>query len=165
MDAIAVQDSRNYSLVVLYDMHTDFFEKALDGISDEDAHRRLETDANHIAWLAGSLVQQRFDIAGLLGHQQRPTADTLFKNFQGIKSGVTYPPLTDFLVDWHSITPLLRQQLCELSVEQNNFILDFGEMKMSRFDFISFSIYREANCIGQIALWRRLLDYPALKYD
>ena len=30
------------------------------------------------------------------------------------------------------------------------------------FDFITFMCYREANCIGQIALWRRLLGYEAM---
>ncbi len=165
MDAITVQDSRIYSIVVLYDMHTDFFKKALDGISDEDAHKRLETEANHIAWLTGSLVQQRFEIAGLLGHDKRPKSDSLFNNFQGIKSDVTYPPLSQFLSDWNQITPVLREQLCKLTPQQSDYILDLGGMKMSRFDFISFSTYREANCIGQIALWRRLLGYPAFRYD
>jgi len=45
------------------------------------------------------------------------------------------------------------------------FFADMGFMKMSYYDMISFTIYREASIIGQIALWRRLLDYPALKYD
>jgi hypothetical protein len=35
---------------------------------------------------------------------------------------------------------------------------------MTHFDLIAFIIYREANCIGQIALWRRLLGYEAMKY-
>src|SRR5690606_24251040 len=118
-----------------------------------------------MAWLTGTLVQQRFDITGLLGYDNRPSADTLFSNFQGIKPDVTYPPLAQFLSDWQQITPILRELLCNMTAEQNDFILDFGGMKMSRYEFISFSIYREANCIGQLALWRRLLGYPALKYD
>ena len=43
--------------------------------------------------------------------------------------------------------------------------LDMGGMKMPWYDMISFTIYREANMLGQLALWRRLLNYPALKYD
>jgi hypothetical protein len=38
------------------------------------------------------------------------------------------------------------------------------EMRMTYFDLIAFIIYREANIIGQIALWRRLLGYEAMKY-
>jgi hypothetical protein len=36
--------------------------------------------------------------------------------------------------------------------------------KMAHFDLITFIIYREANIIGQIALWRRLLGKEAMKY-
>jgi len=35
----------------------------------------------------------------------------------------------------------------------------------SIYELITFTTYREASCIGQIALWRRLLNYPAMKYD
>jgi hypothetical protein len=35
---------------------------------------------------------------------------------------------------------------------------------MSFYELVSFMIYREANCIGQVALWRRLLGYAALNY-
>jgi hypothetical protein len=40
-----------------------------------------------------------------------------------------------------------------------------GGMKMSWYDMITFTMYREASMIGQLALWRRLLGHPALKYD
>ena len=36
--------------------------------------------------------------------------------------------------------------------------------EMRHYDLVTFIIYREANCIGQIALWRRLLGYEAMKY-
>ena len=37
-------------------------------------------------------------------------------------------------------------------------------MKMTYYELITFIIYREANIIGQLALWRRLLGYEAMKY-
>ena len=45
-----------FSFLVLYDMHSTYFHSVLEGIKDEDRHNRLNTKANHIAWLAGSLV-------------------------------------------------------------------------------------------------------------
>jgi len=36
---------------------------------------------------------------------------------------------------------------------------------MPYFDLIAFMTYREANLIGQIILWRRLLGYEGIKYD
>ena len=49
--------------------------------------------------------------------------------------------------------------------EQLEAIIDMGSIKMSKYELITFMIYREASIIGQIALWRRLLGYDAMKYD
>jgi hypothetical protein len=58
--------NRMQGILPLFDMQTGYFPNALIGISDSDAHKRLDTAANHVAWLAGSLVQQRFELAGWL---------------------------------------------------------------------------------------------------
>ena len=157
--------TRMFSLVVLFDMHTKYFHSVLDGISDNDAHNRLQTKANHIAWLAGSLVQQRFEMANLLGIDQKQVAHKLFENNQGIKDNVDYPPLDQFKKDWDRITPGLRNAY--MNVTDQKLDSDFEmmpDMKMKIYDLVSFITYREANCIGQIALWRRLLGYDPMKY-
>jgi hypothetical protein len=87
------KSSRMHSLVILFDMHTDFLRKAIEGISDKDTNNRLNTKANHIAWITGSLVQERFELAGMLGKDFKQNAFELFKNHQGIQDGVTYPSL------------------------------------------------------------------------
>ncbi|MEO5673663.1 MAG: DinB family protein, partial [Chitinophagales bacterium] len=46
----------------MYDYHTKLFSNAIEGISDNDASNRLGTKANHVAWLAGSLVQERYQL-------------------------------------------------------------------------------------------------------
>ena len=149
----------------MYDLQTPFFNSVLDGISDHDAHNRMNTKANHIAWLAGSLVQQRYEMAGLLGagdHQQ--AAHDLFKDNKGIQDGLTYPSLESFKKDWAAISPIYREALTKVTDEKLDSILDMGGMKFPYFDMVTFCTYREANCIGQIALYRRLLGYEAMKY-
>ena len=157
--------TRMQSLVILFDMHTDYFTRALDGISDKDAHNRLATKANHVAWLTGSLVQERFEMAKLLGIQEIPASNDLFKDHQGIQDNVTYPSLETFKSDWKKISPLLRAAFINATDERLNEMIEMPGMKFSLFEYVTFLIYREANCIGQIALWRRLMDYPGLKYD
>jgi hypothetical protein len=156
---------RMQSLLALYDMQTRFFLNVIDGISDEDRHQRLNTKANHIAWLTGSLVQQRYELARLLGSDMKQAADELFKDYKGIQDDVNYPPLSTFQKDWETVTPVLRNALVHISDALLDSPFEMEEMKMSHFDLVAFIIYREANCIGQIALWRRLLGYPAMKYD
>jgi hypothetical protein len=158
--------NRMYPLIVLYDMHTKFFLKAIEGISDKDAHNRLNTKANHIAWLTGSLVQERYEMAGLLGATGlKQSANELFKDRKGIQDNVTYPPLAEFKKDWETISPVLRNALVNVGDEKLDSKFEMPEMAMPYFDLITFITYREANCIGQIALWRRLLGYDAIKYD
>ena len=162
---IKTASNRMISLVVLYDTHTTFLKSATEGISDHDAHNRLNTKANHVAWLTGSLVQQRFELAKLLGIDQKQSADEFFTNNKGIQDNITYPPLNGFKKDWEQISPLLRNALAVVSEEKLDSLFEMmpGE-KMTHYDLIAFMVYREANCIGQIALWRRLLGYEAMKY-
>ena len=157
--------TRMQSLVILYDMQTTFFKSALDGIDDKNAHNRLNTKANHVAWLAGSLVEMRYEIVRDTGIDMKQAAHELFKDGKGIQDDLTYPSLSNFGKDWDTISPVTRNAFVELTDEKLDSQIEMGGMKMSFFDMVSFTIYREANCIGQIALWRRLLGYEAMKYE
>lgn len=154
------------TLPTLYDMQTIYFLNALDGISDKDAHARNGTRANHIAWLTGSLVQQRFELASYLDDSKNyeQQAVELFNNNQGIKDEITYPSLEKFKEDWKKVSPILRELLVGADDEQLDKEVKMPGMSFPTFDLITFISYREANCIGQIALWRRLLGYDAMKY-
>ncbi len=163
METKPVSD-RMYSLLVLYDMHTDFFSKALDGISDADSHNRLNTKANHIAWLTGSLVEQRSEMANSLGTDYHQQAHELFKDNKGIQDDVTYPSLDSFKKDWFVVSPLCRDAFMKITDEKLDSDFEMPGMTFPYFDMITFMLYREANIIGQIALWRRLLGYEAMKY-
>ncbi|PSL44762.1 hypothetical protein CLV51_105134 [Chitinophaga niastensis] len=156
--------NRMLAIITLFDMHTSFLPKVVDGFSEKDAQNRLNTKANHVAWLTGSLVQGRCEVAGFLGIPLKQAADELFKMHKGIQDDVTYPSLESFKKDWEIVTPPLRTALLTVTDEQLDKRLEIPEMSMSYYDYISFLVYREANCIGQIALWRRLLGYPAMNY-
>ena len=58
---------RKHGLLVLFDLHTNFYHSAIAGITDGDAANRLTTKANHVAWLAGSLVEERYELAKIFG--------------------------------------------------------------------------------------------------
>ena len=156
--------NRLYALIDLFDLHTPFFDSVLEGISDEDSINRLNTKANHVAWLAGSLVQERYELANLLGLNLKSNADELFNDHKGIQENAIYPSLDSFKKDWKEISPVLKVQLLKATDQELDKVLEFTGMSFPLYDMISFQMYREANCIGQIALWRRLLGYDAMKY-
>lgn len=153
-----------HGLIVLYDLHTTYFPRAIEGISTADASKRLDTKANHIAWLAGSLVQERFELAQIFGLELKSASHELFADHKGIQADVTYPSLDVYRQDWEKISPLLRAKLLEASDEKLDEVLNFPGMSFSIYEMVSFDTYREANCIGQIALWRRLLNYDPINY-
>jgi hypothetical protein len=118
METIKVTDNRMFSLIYLYDMHTAYFTNVIEGISGKDSLERLDTKANHIAWITGSLVHQRYELANSLGIDLKHSAHELFKNNWGINDKITYPSLAAFKKDWEIISPLLKNALLEISDEK-----------------------------------------------
>jgi len=160
-----VKSTRMQGIIALYDLQTPFFAFVTENIPHEDTQKRLDTKANHIGWLAGALVEQRFDLARQLGYDGHQQANELFKDFKGIQDGVEYPSIASYQQDWDKITPVLKESLSKLSDEELERRIDMGpEFSMSLYELITFSIYREANIVGQIALWRRLLGHPGMRY-
>ena len=166
MEAITVRVKRLYAVAANIDMQTALFKNAVEGISISDAHNRLNTKANHIAWLAGSLVQQRFETVNLFtgNNELKQQADDLFKDFQGIKDDVTYPSFEQYLADWDKISPILKAEIENAESAKLDSKIEFPEMTITVLEMLTFVMYREANHIGQIALWRRLLGYEPMKY-
>jgi hypothetical protein len=161
---INVADSRMYGILALYDMHTSFLKNAIDGLDDDDAHNRLGTKANHVAWLAGSLVESRFEGVRNLGMDMKQEAHELFKDHQGIQDDVKYPSLAQYLVDWERVGPVLRELSVKLSAAELDKPFNMPGMEMTYYELIAFMTYREASIIGQVALWRRLLGYAPMNY-
>jgi hypothetical protein len=159
------RSNRTTALLSLFDYQTGFFPRVLEGISEEDMHNRLNTGANHPAWLAGSLVAQRFMMASETGSGLKQTGEELFKTNKGIQDDARYPTAAEYLADWLRITPEAREALLAIDDQKLDSEIDMGGMKMTYYEMICFSIYREASIIGQLALWRRLLGYPAMRYD
>ena len=154
-------------LIGLYDFHTKLFYNVLVDISDKDANNRLGTEANHIAWIAGSLVHTRYTIANAIGINKKQASDILFENNKGIQDNAAYPSLAEFKKDWENISTVLKDALADLNEDQLNGPDPFnmpGE-NYTLFDTLTMCIDRESYCIGQIGLYRRLLGYAAMKYD
>lgn len=165
METKTASKSALHALIDLYDLHTRLFQNVIEGLSTKDANNRLHTQANHPSWIAGSVVHARFELAHALGDKHTATFDDLFKNHKGIQDHTTYPPLDEYIHDWHVISPVLRNALVKMTDEQLDNIapFDMGE-EVTFYDGISFIIDRESYCIGQLGLYRRLLGYEPMMY-
>ena len=157
--------TRTEGLVALFDLQTGLLSRALDGLSEDDMYNRLGTKANHMAWLTGSLVAQRYMMVSETHPEMKMTGAELFGMNKGIDDNAKYPTNAEYLKDWDKVSPFAREALAAIDDKKLDSELDMGGMKMSWYDMVSFTTYREASMIGQLALWRRLLDRPAMKYD
>jgi hypothetical protein len=157
--------SRTEGLIALFDIQTDFLARALEGITEDEMHNRLGTKANHMAWIAGALVAQRYTMVSETHPEMKQATGELFENFKGIQDGVKYPAPEEYIKDWEKVSPAAREALMSLDDAKLDSELDMGGMKMTWNEMVTFTIYREASMIGQLALWRRLLGKPAMRYD
>jgi hypothetical protein len=155
------------TLINLYEWHTKLFKNVLVDISDQDALNRLNTKANHVAWLAGSLVNERYELARFMHVTLKQASHELFWDHKGIQDTATYPSLAEYKKDWETISPVLGQALADVNDEQLQSPDPYGMPgeNLLFFDSITACLDRESYCIGQIGLWRRLLGYDAMKYE
>src|SRR3978361_1083127 len=111
---------RTEGLLTLFDMQTTFFARAIEGISENDTYNRLNTKANHIAWLTGSLVHQRYLMASEVNHGLKQTGGELYKDYKGIQDEARYPTTAEYLEDWEKISPIAREVLVSMYDEKLN---------------------------------------------
>jgi hypothetical protein len=60
-----------------------------------------------------------------------------------------YPTLAEYLKDWEKISPVAREVLADMDDQKLDSIFDMGFMKMTYYELLSFTIYREASIIGK----------------
>lgn len=152
-----------------YRMHTQLFDNALAGISDKDAKQRLFGRTNHVTWMAGNLVNNRFWLASAVGIDDKDPFGELFDDAKALNETFDYPSLEQLKASWHRISPLLYHRLCgttdqKLLAEYDMGMGDMGFLESNLLTAIAMGIDRESYLIGQLGLMRRALDYPGMDY-
>ncbi|WP_353185703.1 DinB family protein [Parapedobacter lycopersici] len=156
-------------IIPAYRMHTQIFMNALDGISEEDALKRIEGRTNHVAWMAGNFVNTRYGLAGVLGINEKDPFDDLFFQGKALDTQVTYPTLSELKANFHKISPVVYDALLKITdtrlKEEVPLHMNISFFPETLLNFIGMCIGREDYLCGQIGLMRRILDYPGMKYD
>ncbi|SMP11282.1 DinB family protein [Chryseobacterium profundimaris] len=149
--------------------HSQNFLMVLDGISEEDALKRIEGKTNHIIWMAGNFLDMRYALGALLGIQEEFEFKEVFFQGKSLDESLEYPSLQQLKDAFHKISPLVYQKLLEVSDEELDKAFPMG-MNIDFFpetvlNFIGMCIGREDYLCGQIGLMRRILGYEGLKYE
>lgn len=162
--------SKKIELVIpAYRMHSQSFLNVLDGISEEDALKRVENKTNHIVWMAGNFINMRYGLGAVLGLPVQDPYNDLFFQGKALDESFNYPSLADLKKNFHEISSRVYQKLFETTDEELDEIFEIGMnipfIKETKLNFVGMCIGREDYLCGQIGLMRRILDYPGMKYD
>lgn len=162
--------SKKIELIIpAYRMHTQSFMNVLEGISEEDALKRIENKTNHIIWMAGNFVNMRYGLGGVLGLQTEDPYNDLFFQGKALNESSQYPSLTELQKSFHEISPKVYQKLLEVTDEELDEIFEIGMnipfVKETKLTFVGMCLGREDYLCGQIGLMRRILNYPGMKYE
>ncbi|AKK74594.1 hypothetical protein HX13_06890 [Chryseobacterium sp. P1-3] len=162
--------SKKIELIIpAYRMHTQSFMNVLEGISEEDALKRIENKTNHIIWMAGNFVNMRYGLGGVLGLQTEDPYNDLFFQGKALNESSQYPSLAELQKSFHEISPKVYQKLLEVTDEELDEIFEIGMnipfVKETKLTFVGMCLGREDYLCGQIGLMRRILNYPGMKYE
>lgn len=162
--------SKKLDIVIpAYRMHSQSFLNVLEGISEEDAMKRIDGKTNHITWMAGNFLNMRYGLGWILGLQEEDPYTELFFQGKTLDESFNYPSLEDLKKNFHVISPKVYQKLLEATDEQLDEMFEIGMnvpfVPETKLNFTGMSISREDYLCGQIGLMRKILGYPGMKYD
>ena len=163
------QSSKLEIIIPAFRMHTQNFINVLDGISEEDAIKRIDGKTNHIIWMAGNFVNVRYGMGYILGLPDMDPYQDFFFMGKTLDENFAYPNIQELKDSFHAISPKVYQKLLEATDEQLAEIfkidMNISFVTENKLNFIGMCIGREDYLCGQMGLMRRLLDYPGMKYD
>lgn len=154
-------------LAAILDLDTDLLLNCLEGLSEEDARRRLPGGGNSAAFLAAHLTDSRHFLAARL---ERPLTNPLSRylaDARGIEDVLEWPGLDLIRSAWLAVSRHLANVLAMLDgaalldPESTRFPLGDG----TRLGVITFLVHHDSYHLGQLAFVRRQLGHPAMSYE
>lgn len=149
----------------VFSLNTDLLLNVADGVTEEHASRRLLPGTNSISYLVAHLVDGRHYVLTLLG---RPVANPLaaLKEAGSIEQVETLPPLSELRAHWRAVSDHLDAAFEGASAAQLAVASDqrFPVGDPSLLGALAFLSQHESYHVGQAALMRKGLGYPAMTY-
>ncbi len=162
----AVRSPIACALVTQFDLHTRLFNNVLDGLSDLEANSRTDRNSNNIKWLAGHLTTTRFTLTDAVGMDAKDPYATLFGHGQSLQDNIDYPSINRIRELWNDISDRISAGLSRLPEDVLNGSaprrVPIGDDTFE--GMLAFLMHHEAFHIGQMALIRKQLGRPAMKY-
>jgi uncharacterized damage-inducible protein DinB len=153
--------------LTLLRLNTRLFVNCLDGVSDEQAERRIDANTNSIAFIACHLVDSRHYLAGYIGLSEPNPFTEVLRGATGIDDVGPLPDIDAMRRAWLALAPTLEACVADMAEEElrvvspQRFPVDLPSMLGA----IAFLVQHESYHIGQMALLRKFVGLPAMKYS
>lgn len=153
-------------LADLVGLNTRLFRNALGDLSEDDGLVRPNERTNHVAFIAGHLVETRGWMARYVGLAESPAFGGTLEHATTLEQVLTMPSLKEIRVAWDGVSDRLTCRLEALSAA------DLAAPSSQRFPGVAatvlggigFLVQHESYHVGQLAYLRKYLGRPAMSY-
>jgi uncharacterized damage-inducible protein DinB len=162
-------DPRIVPLTQILRLNTKLLRNCVDGMSDEAAATRPSPATNNAAFIAAHCADARFYLLRLLGVELANPLTPYLAHAKGHDDIGRLPSLAVVGDAWTSASHALRERLEAISSEE----LDaeapnappFPGTDKSGLALLTFLVQHESYHLGQLALLRKFVGLPAMKYN
>lgn len=153
-------------LHAILELNTDLLLNCLDGLSDEEARRRLAGGGNTMAFLAAHLTDTRHFLANRLGHPIANPLSRYLAEASSIEDIVEWPTLAEQRDWWRAVSRHLCDVVAARTPEElrRSDVHRFPLGDSSELGLITFLVQHDSYHVGQLGFLRRQLGKPAMAY-
>ena len=159
-------ESQVAPLHAILQLNTDLLLNCLDGLSDEEALRRLEGGGNTVAFLAGHLTDTRHFLANRLGHPLANPLSRYLAEASSIEEVVEWPSLAEQREWWRTVSRHVCDVVAARTAEElrRSNVHRFPLGDSTELGLIAFLVQHDSYHIGQLGFLRRQLGKPGMTY-
>jgi uncharacterized damage-inducible protein DinB len=155
------------ALIDQFNLQTRLFSNVLKDVDSKNFSRIPGPSTNNYEWLAGHVLNTRYNIANILGLNLKSPCASQFDNFKAYDSGISYLSADEVRKDWQQVSEKFITKLGDVG---DNFINSPAPFKVPIGDntmkgILAFFAHHEAYHIGQLGYLRKYLGLPAMSYD
>lgn len=147
-------------------LNTRLFLNTLADVSDADAGRRIDGHTNSMAFIGAHLVDARHFTARSVGVATTNPLEATLRDVRGIEDAPALPGGAALREYWRSISAVLEERAGRLGADELSApsAQSFPIGDPTLLGALNFLLHHEAYHIGQLALLRKHLGYPAMGY-
>jgi len=151
-------------------MNTNILNGVLKNIDDSLACKQIAEHINHLTWIAGHLVNNRYFFASQLGVTKDFEYTNTFTDFtapppftRALSPSVEYPSISALSARWNEISPLMIDAVAAVTEEKlaEPFFIQLPTGNTME-ALLSFFAIHEAYHVGQMSTIRRYLGLGAI---